>query len=50
MPTIQVILMKRMTPKMFWMHGRYTPVRVPRFALTTGLASGSLGPAGMAAE
>ena len=29
MPTIQVILRKRMTPKMFWMQGRYTPIRVP---------------------
>lgn len=29
MPTNQVILRKRMTPKMFWMHGMYTPIRVP---------------------
>ncbi|TNN48745.1 hypothetical protein EYF80_041049 [Liparis tanakae] len=28
-PTIQVIRRKRITPKMFWMHGRYTPIRVP---------------------
>lgn len=28
-PTSQVILRKRITPKMFWMHGRKTPIRVP---------------------
>lgn len=34
-PTIHGIRMKRMTPKMFWMHGRNTPSRVP--SLATGL-------------
>lgn len=28
-PTIQVIRRKRITPKMFWMHGKYTPISVP---------------------
>ncbi len=43
-------LIKRMTPKMFWMQGRKTPMMVPRLAcpggggfwveITTGSASG----------
>lgn len=28
-PTIQVIRRKRITPKIFWMHGKYTPIKVP---------------------
>ena len=28
-PTIQVIRRKRITPKIFWIHGKYTPIRVP---------------------
>lgn len=28
-PTIQVIRRKRITPNIFWIHGRYTPIRVP---------------------
>lgn len=48
-PTIHVSLMKRMTPKMFWMQGRKTPSMVPRLAFSTGLESGSDGPFGMAA-
>ena len=46
-----IYLMKRMTPKMFWMQGRKTPMMVPSLALAcTGLPSGSAGPLGMAAE
>lgn len=28
-PTTQVRRMNRMTPKMFWMHGKKTPIKVP---------------------
>lgn len=41
-PTTQVRRMKRITPKMFCMQGRYTPMSVPMRAGGAGLgASGS---------
>ena len=48
-PTTQVSRMKRMTPKMFWMQGRKTPMSVPMRAPPgfappgAGFASGSAG-------
>ena len=42
-PTIQVILIKRMTPKMFWRQGRNTPNSVPRLAFSGAFWVGSSG-------
>lgn len=41
-PTTQVSRMNKITPKIFWMQGRYTPMSVPMRAGGAGLgASGS---------
>ena len=37
MPTIHVSRRKRITPRMFWRQGRYTPIRVPISALFCGV-------------
>ena len=42
-PTIHVIRMKRITPKMFWRQGRNTPKRVPRLAFSGAFWEGSSG-------
>ncbi|GFS26098.1 hypothetical protein ElyMa_007043500 [Elysia marginata] len=35
-PTIQVIRTNSSTPKMFWIHGKYTPSTVPRSGAWSG--------------
>ena len=42
-PTIQVILMNKMTPKIFWRQGRKTPMSVPRLAFSGAFWFGSSG-------